>query len=229
MCALGQQGALLRYPGPYGRTDGGFLPIYTTCSSFFPEEIRSVEILYPSIPCTQKFSYKEQNARCIVPDWWKSENPADIYIPVSFKSPSRGFSVEGGVVVLVIMYRKWMKESAARKDWKTSPQVVNRRAKILQAKPSGHHGNPMLVKALGSKEAWGVFRRHECRVTVIYCTQTHHKFKNLRSSSSSSTIIKCVFVSEAIKAELRHHFLPHAAATFSAFNCPQLSRSHTDL
>lgn len=80
-----------------------------------------------------------------------------------------------------------------------SPRVVNRRAKILQAKPSGHHGNPTLVKALGSKEAWGVFRGHECRVTVIYCTQTHHKFKNLRSSSSPSTIINVYLCPRLLK------------------------------
>lgn len=46
---------------------------------------------------------------------------------------------------------------------------------------------------------------------------------------SLSAIIKCVFVSAAAYAELWHHFLPHAAATFLVFNCLQLSRSLTDL
>lgn len=49
------------------------------------------------------------------------------------------------------------------------------------------------------------------------------------SSSPSSAIIKCAFASAAVYAELRHHFLPHAAATLPAFNCLQLSRALTDL
>lgn len=64
MCVLRQQGALLLFPGPYGRL-GGFRPIYATYSSFFPVEIIAPLPLHPFYP---KISYKEQNARCIVPD-----------------------------------------------------------------------------------------------------------------------------------------------------------------
>lgn len=49
------------------------------------------------------------------------------------------------------------------------------------------------------------------------------------SSTPSSDVIKCAFVSAAVYAELRHHFLPHAATTFLTFNCPQLSRALADL
>lgn len=46
--------------------------------------------------------------------------------------------------------------------------------------------------------------------------------------SVSLPSLNVLFVSTAVYAELRHHFLPHAAATFLVFNCPQLSRSLTD-
>lgn len=218
MCVLGQQGALLLFLGPYGRMGG--LP----CSSTPPSVLPRNSVTKNKMPVALSQTDENLKTQLISTSQCLLKATRDIF-----------WGGGGGAIDPVQEMNEgkccWdhLHSPCIKKTVLCSPQVVNRRAKILQAKPSGHHGNPTLVKALGSKEAWGVLRRYECRLTVIYCTQTHHKFKNLRSSSSSSTIIKCVLVSVAIKAELRHHFLPHAAATFSVFNCPQLSRSHTDL